>query len=77
MTLEEAIMHAETVSKELADCKCATEHKQLAEWLKELQSLREWKDEMKTDLKMLKENAFESSKKIERIKDILCRSDWW
>ena len=38
MTLEEAIKHAE----EKADCNsaCANEHKQLAEWLKELKNAR-------------------------------------
>lgn len=45
MTLEEAIMHAEEVacSLETKDkCnKCAAEHRQLAEWLKELKELKE------------------------------------
>jgi len=45
LTLEEAIAHAEEVAD--YDCyndeqmKCANEHKQLAEWLKELKSLKE------------------------------------
>jgi len=44
MTLEEAIMHAEEVAcsletKDKCD-KCAAEHRQLAEWLKELKELR-------------------------------------
>lgn len=39
MTLDEAIKHCEDKS---AGCsKCADEHKQLAEWLKELKSLRQ------------------------------------
>ena len=38
MTLEEAIKHCEQQSCEHS--KCAEEHKQLAEWLKELQTLR-------------------------------------
>ena len=56
MTLDEAIKHAEEVVEEQenkfsisgeflgnnADCKkCAEEHRQLAEWLKELKQLRE------------------------------------
>lgn len=40
MTLEEAIDHAEEVAK--IECgKCAEEHRQLAEWLRELKKLRE------------------------------------
>jgi hypothetical protein len=39
MTLEEAIAHCEERAK--ADCtECAKEHRQLAEWLKELKDLR-------------------------------------
>ena len=38
MTLEEAIKHCEQQSCEHS--KCAEEHKQLAEWLKELQTLK-------------------------------------
>lgn len=47
MTLDEAIKHAEKVAEDhekikcikavtLEECKCAEEHRQLAEWLKEL-----------------------------------------
>ncbi len=38
MTLEEAIEHCE--EKACNNSACAAEHKQLAEWLKELQTLR-------------------------------------
>ena len=44
MTLEEAIKHCEEKEKEQAlnGCfACAEEHKQLAEWLKELKRYRE------------------------------------
>ena len=44
MTLDEAIKHAEEVAKQNEEkrcCKCAEEHRQLAEWLKELKQLRE------------------------------------
>jgi len=44
MTLKEAIKHCEDVSKEQynAGCYgCASEHNQLAKWLKELQELKE------------------------------------
>ena len=46
MTIDEAIKHAEEVASRLFDdrvhcIKCAEEHQQLAEWLKELKQLRE------------------------------------
>jgi len=47
MTLDEAIEHAEQVAyardycREHPKCACAVEHRQLAEWLKELKALRE------------------------------------
>lgn len=41
MTLDEVIQHAEETAEELGDCPCAEEHRQLAEWLKELKLLRE------------------------------------
>jgi len=51
MTLDEAIKHAEEVANghdrikqikavTLEECKCAAEHRQLAEWLRELKELR-------------------------------------
>lgn len=41
MTIDEAIIHAENVaSKCTINCFCAEEHRQLAEWLKELKHLR-------------------------------------
>lgn len=39
MTLDEAIQHCEEKSK--CGTACGMEHKQLAEWLKELKNLRE------------------------------------
>ena len=44
MTLEEAIVHCEDVANDRAGCceDCAEEHRQLAEWLKELRTYREW-----------------------------------
>lgn len=45
MTLDEAIEHANQVADSYKDtapaCKCAREHRQLAEWLHELKMLRE------------------------------------
>ena len=51
MTLDEAILHAEEVADyhdrikqikavTLGECRCADEHRQLAEWLKELKALK-------------------------------------
>ena len=46
MTIDEAITHCEDISRS-CDSLCGREHKQLAEWLKELKSLKpktgEWK----------------------------------
>lgn len=40
MTLDEAIKHCEEIIQNNCD-KCAEEHKQLVEWLKELKRYRE------------------------------------
>ena len=40
MTLEEAIKHAEEVANTACN-KCAEEHRQLAEWLRELKQIKE------------------------------------
>ena len=49
MTLDEAIIHAEEVAERCAvtdgDLNCELEHRQLAEWLKELKVY--WKREQK------------------------------
>ena len=47
MTIDEAIKHAEEVANDMELCckECAKEHKQLAEWLKELKQLKEQKNE--------------------------------
>lgn len=51
MTLEEAILHCEEVADRCdvtdGNRKCATEHRQLAEWLKELKTRRELDDDGK------------------------------
>ena len=46
MTLDEAIKHAEEVANDMELCckECAEEHRQLAEWLKELKQYREQTD---------------------------------
>ena len=40
MTLEQAIEHAEDTAKSAIGCECREEHRQLAEWLKELAERR-------------------------------------
>lgn len=39
MNIDEAIEHCKNIARE-SDCKCALEHKQLAEWLEELKAFR-------------------------------------
>ena len=46
MTLEEAIIHSK--EKACGNTQCALEHRQLAEWLKELQSLRRYSSNTET-----------------------------
>lgn len=41
MTLNESIEHSERKAQELEGTACEIEHKQLSEWLKELQYIRE------------------------------------
>lgn len=53
MTLDEAILHAEEKSQQLCG-ECAEEHKQLAEWLRELKASRD----------TIKQLAFERDKQI-------------
>ena len=41
MNLEEAILHCQEISKTCSNKECAKDHKQLAEWLKELKERRD------------------------------------
>jgi len=51
MNLEEAIKHAEDISKENNTCEeCKIQHKQLSEWLKELKNSRNEKEKFKNYL---------------------------
>ena len=50
MTLDEAINHASEVAGSSVCHSCAAEHKQLAEWLKELKHLRTARDELASSL---------------------------
>lgn len=55
MTIDEAIQHAEAVANSTCD-ECANEHRQLAEWLKELKHRRKeerhgrWKEDEDKDI---------------------------
>lgn len=40
MTLDEAIKHCEEVANSCDNTECAIDHKQLAEWLRELKELK-------------------------------------
>ena len=89
MTLDEAIKHAEEVSmdninranilwdsKEKARCEdCAEEHRQLAEWLKELKRQREAWEKVKTEIvertKRLDEHDKEDMRELVGILSIL------
>ena len=53
MTLDEAIKHCEEVAEqnEEQSCKeCANEHRQLAEWLRELEAYRKAENEIEQEL---------------------------
>lgn len=55
MTIDEAIKHCEEVAEEQEknECnECAAEHRQLAEWLKELKAYREAKDKIFKNMKV-------------------------
>lgn len=41
MKLQDAIQHCEDVAEHCDNKECAADHRQLAQWLKELQELRE------------------------------------
>lgn len=49
MTLEEAIIHAESVANSKCD-KCGEEHRQLAEWLKDYQRLLSVIEDIKKEI---------------------------
>lgn len=82
MTLDEAIKHAEEVADghdrikqikavTLEECKCADEHRQLAEWLKELKQLREQKpkSEWEQDHEILKAYSDGADNALSKIRD--------
>ena len=70
MTLEEAIKHCEQQSCEHS--KCAEEHKQLAEWLKELQTLKGGCDNTDKTLKDSSDNTDKTPKRHP-----LCKNCIW
>ena len=50
-TLDEAIRHAEKIARSKCD-ECGTEHRQLAEWLKELREYKSHADAVNRQLKI-------------------------
>ena len=62
MTLDEAIEHASQVADSYKDttpcCKCANEHRQLAEWLTELKVLRDENDRLRSELESVGTAAY-------------------
>lgn len=48
ITIDDAILHCEEVAEKCSDSQCGTDHKQLADWLKELKRLKTAQPERKT-----------------------------
>lgn len=66
MTLNEAITHSDEIAN--SDCsECAKQHKQLAEWLKELKSKRECEEKMKVGNNIVNHPPHYTSGEIECI----------
>ena len=60
MTLDEAIDHSKELSEDQSVCEdCREEHKQLADWLKELKQYKEENQSEKTAEEMFKELGYE------------------
>lgn len=89
MTIDEAIQHCEEVANGMTaqgDCKeCAEEHRQLAEWLKELKHLREVKENgelppFEVMAKEVAEMAFDEyiykDKTLRKWIDVLVQTQW-
>ena len=61
MTLEEAIIHAEDTARSAIGCECREEHRQLAEWLKELTDRRKQPEIIRCkDCKHKKDHHYEN-----------------
>ena len=65
MILEEAIKHCEEVAKEKCDA-CGAEHKQLAEWLRELKWRRNAMNWMAQNVRDIFDMWMKSNKLIEK-----------
>ena len=69
MTIDEAINHCVEVAEKDCICEgCASEHRQLAEWLKELKTYREFADWL---VKAVLEDDWEDS--VDFYAEVLCR----
>lgn len=73
MTLEEAIIHCK--EKACGNTQCALEHRQLAEWLKELQSLRKNNNSIEERARFAAWQIFEeiglSRHSVDRVSEII------
>ena len=69
MILDEAILHAEERAQESSCSECAKEHKQLAEWLKELKTYRQRFGEIH-DISDISEPLEMSSESLQRLDEL-------
>ena len=73
MTLEEAIIHCK--EKACDNTQCALEHRQLAEWLKELQALRKNNNSIEERAKLAAWQIYEeiglSKHSVDRVSEII------
>ena len=75
MTLEEAIIHAEEVVDRCevtdGDRACAAEHRQLAEWLRELQETRKERDYWQEKAHSYEQTIFKLTDAISKLPEII------
>ena len=71
MTLDEAIAHTEWV---VDNCEggCANDHRQLAEWLRELVALRAEYEGLKERYDLLLEKTVEMADKNAKLRELVC-----
>lgn len=71
MTLEEAIVHAEDTAKSAIGCECREEHRQLAEWLRELQETRKERDYWQEKAHSYEQTIFKLTDAISKLPEII------
>lgn len=75
MTLEEAIVHAEDTAKSAIGCECREEHRQLAEWLRELQETRKERDYWQEKAHSYEQTIFKLTDAISKQPEIILCKD--